>query len=187
MPPLRGLGNLGGGGQGNSSLQSNAPTAAPHGKKRDKFLQLLKPYSRSPSPNPPTSVSQQAAPHVTTTGSDDLWTQAYHKLPDDLKQHLAMNNHGVADRLQTLQDLLQTAVRAKETSMAKRMNLKWGDKEINVQETADKLVGWITKFKEIGDVAMQYDPIHAALPWAGVRFILLVRSNYSLYYIGDRY
>jgi len=32
------------------------------------------------------------------------------------------------------------AKKAKETSMAKRVNLKWGDKEINVQETADRLV-----------------------------------------------
>ena len=93
-----------------------------------------------------------------------------------------MNNHGVADRLETLQDLLQTAVQAKETSMAKRMNMKWGDKEINVQETADRLVGWITKFKEVGDIAVQYDPVHAALPWAGVRFILLVRNLPLLYW-----
>ena len=43
-----------------------------------------------------------------------------------------------------------------------------------MRETASRLVGWITKFKEIGDIAVQYDPVHAALPWAGVRFILLV-------------
>jgi len=60
--------------------------------------------------------------------------------------------------------------------MANRLKLKWGDKEIDMQETADRLVGWITKFKEVGDIAVQYDPVHAALPWAGVRFILLVRS-----------
>jgi len=170
-------------GQGKGSAQSNSATPAPYGRKRDKLFPFVKRHSRGPSPNPSSSVSPQAAPHVTsTTGSDDLWTQAYHKLPDDLKQHLAMNNHGVADRLETLQDLLQTAVQAKETSMAKRMNMKWGDKEINVQETADRLVGWITKFKEVGDIAVQYDPVHAALPWAGVRFILLVRNLPLLYW-----
>lgn len=32
----------------------------------------------------------------------------------------------------------------------------------------------VNKFKEIGDVAVQYDPSHAALPWVGVRMVLQV-------------
>ena len=81
------------------------------------------------------------------------------------------------DKLQTLQNILNLALHAKEAKAANRLKLKWGDKEIDVQETADRLVGWITKFKEVGDIAAQYDPVHATLPWAGVRFILLVRST----------
>lgn len=41
-----------------------------------------------------------------------------------------------------------------------------------MQGTADRLVGWIMKFKELGDIAIQYDPVHTAVPWAGVRLIL---------------
>ena len=41
-----------------------------------------------------------------------------------------------------------------------------------MREKAVKLVGWIEKFKEVVNIAVQYDPVHAALPWAGVRFIL---------------
>ena len=116
-------------------------------------------------------------PNPSAPGSDDLWAKAYQKLPDELKQQLVMNNCVTADRLQTLQDILETAVQAKDTSMAKRLTLKLGDKVINVHEIADRLVGWITRFKEIGDIAVQYDPVHTALPWAGVRFILLVRTT----------
>lgn len=36
---------------------------------------------------------------------------------------------------------------------------------------------WIDHFKEVVDVAVQYDPVHAALPWAGVRFLLQVHSR----------
>lgn len=32
----------------------------------------------------------------------------------------------------------------------------------------------MSKFKEIGDIIVQYDPGHAALPWAGFRFLLMV-------------
>ena len=131
---------------------------------------------------PPNSVLPQAgqAPHVpSTSGSNNLWTEAYHKLPNDLKQHLGVNK----PELETLQDVLKMAIQAKEANMANKLKLKWGDKEIDVQETADRLVGWIARFKEIGDIVMQYDPVHAALPWAGVRFILLVRS--TIYFIDN--
>jgi len=118
---------------------------------------------------------QQVAPHGHSDkeGDKGLWAKAHDKLPDELKQHL------VLDKLQTLKNVLKTANDAKEANIANRLKLKWGDKEINVQEVADRLVGWIAKFKEVGDIAVQYDPVHAALPWAGVRFILLVRSTTS--------
>ncbi|KAI5817430.1 hypothetical protein BZA77DRAFT_386720 [Pyronema omphalodes] len=36
----------------------------------------------------------------------------------------------------------------------------------------DKLLNWMDKFKEIGDIVVQYDPVHAALPWAAFRLLL---------------
>jgi hypothetical protein len=41
----------------------------------------------------------------------------------------------------------------------------------------EKIIAWVIKFKEVGDLAVQYDPIHAALPWAGVRFFLQVNDS----------
>ncbi len=38
----------------------------------------------------------------------------------------------------------------------------------------EKIVVWVRKFKAVGDIAVQYDPAHASLPWAGVRLILQV-------------
>jgi len=35
-------------------------------------------------------------------------------------------------------------------------------------------VEWVKKFRDVGDVVVQYDPTHAALPWAGVRLLLQV-------------
>lgn len=77
------------------------------------------------------------------------------------------------ERLESLKQLLGHAMRAKRENITGQWKVKWGGKEINVREKAEKLVGWITKFKEIGDIVSQYDPVHAALPWAGVRFILI--------------
>jgi hypothetical protein len=49
-----------------------------------------------------------------------------------------------------------------------------------VRDLFEKFVRWIDMFKEIGDVAIQYDPAHAALPWAGIRLILQVSDSLSL-------
>ena len=143
----------------------------------------------APSPTPPGSILHQVAPPISSAGGgDDLWTKAYYKLPDELQQQLGMNQPGAVDKLQTLQSVLQMAVQAREANTANRLKLKFGNREIDVQEAADRLVGWVTEFKEVGDIAVQYDPVHAALPWAGVRFILLVRSIiHCLYFIGDLY
>jgi hypothetical protein len=53
-----------------------------------------------------------------------------------------------------------------------------------------KVIKWIDLFKQVRDTAVQYDPVHAALPWAGVRFLLQVYSvnsgkNYTNSSFGD--
>ncbi|KAI5811986.1 hypothetical protein BZA77DRAFT_347362 [Pyronema omphalodes] len=35
-----------------------------------------------------------------------------------------------------------------------------------------KLLNWMDRFREIGDIIVQYDPTHAALPWAAFRLLL---------------
>lgn len=45
---------------------------------------------------------------------------------------------------------------------------------INLRDRAEKILEWVDKFKQVGDIAIQYDQAHAALPWAGIRFILQV-------------
>jgi hypothetical protein len=41
----------------------------------------------------------------------------------------------------------------------------------------EKIIFWIDRFKDVGDNAVQYDPGHAALPWAAIRFILQAAVN----------
>ena len=101
--------------------------------------------------------------------SNDLWSKAYTQLPEEYKKDLDK-----LDKLDVLQKLLATAKQAEEENAAKPYKLKLGDQEIDVREKAQAFMGWLNKFKEIGDIVVQYDPVHAALPWAGVRLILMV-------------
>ena len=43
-----------------------------------------------------------------------------------------------------------------------------------IRDVFEKIIRWVEMFKQAGDVAVQYDPAHAALPWAGIRFLLQV-------------
>jgi hypothetical protein len=52
-------------------------------------------------------------------------------------------------------------------------------KEIILRDVAEKIVFWLNKFKDVGDVAVNFDPVHASLPWAGVRFLLQVLISLS--------
>jgi hypothetical protein len=40
-----------------------------------------------------------------------------------------------------------------------------------------KVLGWVNRFKEIGDIIVQFDPVHPALPWEGFRFLLQLCSD----------
>jgi hypothetical protein len=33
-------------------------------------------------------------------------------------------------------------------------------------------VKWLDRFKQVGDVASNADPVHVGLPWAGIRVLL---------------
>ncbi|KAI0971602.1 hypothetical protein F4678DRAFT_433483 [Xylaria arbuscula] len=41
-----------------------------------------------------------------------------------------------------------------------------------IRDALDKTIVWLNAFKEVGDIAVNYDPVHAALPWAAFRFLL---------------
>jgi hypothetical protein len=49
--------------------------------------------------------------------------------------------------------------------------------DVILRDVFAKVIVWVNKLKEVGDMAVQYDPVHAALPWAAVRFVLQVTVN----------
>jgi hypothetical protein len=71
--------------------------------------------------------------------------------------------------------LRKTSEKSKEVCIEKRW--KYTRKNggvVILRDVFDKIIEWIDKFKQIGDTVAQYDPVHAALPWAAIRFLLQV-------------
>jgi hypothetical protein len=54
-----------------------------------------------------------------------------------------------------------------------------GHKEYSARGLVDKTVNILNKFIGVGDVAASFDPVHAALPWAAVRFVLVTLTASS--------
>jgi hypothetical protein len=84
------------------------------------------------------------------------------------------------DKLAILKDVLEAVDEKKKMCLQKRWKYKKGGKEIIIRDKLEKVLEWVNRFKEVGDIVVQYDPAHAALPWAGVRFLLQVRPYNSI-------
>ena len=82
-----------------------------------------------------------------------------------------------------LQDIVDLVRKAEDTCKERRWKCKGlrGEK-IVIRDVFAKMTSWIDKFKGVVDVIVQYDPGHAALPWAAVRFILTVRVPIDLFW-----
>ena len=71
-------------------------------------------------------------------------------------------------------DLRSTVDKTRKDAESHRWKIKTRNGTIVLREHFNKMVSWIQKFIAVGDTVVTYDPGHAALPWAAVRFILQV-------------
>jgi hypothetical protein len=114
-----------------------------------------------------------ADPFLNHRPEDSIWEKALEVLGDEDKRNVDFHRE---DKLAILRDVLNAVDEKKRTCLEKRWKYRKGNKEIIIRDQLEKLAEWVNKFKDIGDCAAQYDPAHASLPWAGVRFFLQVRS-----------
>lgn len=107
-----------------------------------------------------------------------LWNEAFENLSEDDKKVLRNGIDISKLNARTMPTQVLASVEEKKNECIRkqwRFTKKNGD-EIMLREVFEKMSSWINKFQEVGDVVTQYDPAHAALPWAGMRILLQVRS-----------
>ena len=107
----------------------------------------------------------------TESPADNLWRKALDSLDGDLRVGLDFKNSTKKD---IITKTLSTAEEKRQLCLRKRWKLNIGSKEIILRDVLEKIIRWLNHFKALGDVAAQSDAGHAALPWAAVRFILMV-------------
>lgn len=102
----------------------------------------------------------------------DPWSIALEKL--SLEDKETMSRIELDSKLDILQHL-QTTARERQTECEdQRWKFELKGRKIIIRDVLEKIIVWIDKVKQIGDIAVSFDPVHAALPWAGIRFLLQV-------------
>lgn len=121
------------------------------------------------------------APAISTNppnASTDLWARAVAQVPDKYQQNINFSSDVKNEALRDLHIQTETA-RKKAIDSRWKLTRKNGETVI-IRDVAEKIVRWINLFSKVGDAVTQYDPGHAALPWAAVRFVLQVYRNISI-------
>lgn len=128
----------------------------------------------TPTPNTraaPLGVVVQVQPGPTPAVPSQVWKKAFMSLPEHDQQTL---DFGTSDRVALLCEVLALTEEKRTLCLQRQWKIPLGGKNINLRETADSLCAHVQKFVLIGDTIIQYDPVHAALPWAAFRFLLQV-------------
>jgi hypothetical protein len=120
-------------------------------------------------------MAATSATTATQVSCNNTWQNALDRLEPDLK--IALTSVGTRKV-----DVLSAVLRVAEDKRQLCIRKQWkftapNGKIIVVRDVLEKVVGWIDRYKAVGDVASQYDQVHAALPWAAFRFLLSVATG----------
>jgi hypothetical protein len=141
---------------------------------------LRRPSSRSPlglldrSRAVPARTSSPGAAN-TRCGSSILADALEALGPDDreLTSSLLLPSNAISvdvafDEVHTRARVLQ------QRCKIKRWSWNYKGRQVYLADQVDKVVRLLDKFKPVGDLIANVDPVHVGLPWAGIRAILEV-------------
>jgi hypothetical protein len=153
---------------------------------------LRDPHNENPSQVQPTatpaSITVQSASSVA-----NIATSSATKLPKDLVSRellrkaleaLEESERSIIKHLLTptgdgintiLKNLVKYAEHKRTLCENKRWTFQWRGQTIELQKKASSVLEWLDRFKGVGDVVANADPVHIGLPWAGIRLFIEVR------------
>jgi len=140
-------------------------------RKRDRLRQLFSPGSAGGScQNVPAPPNSSATSIVGPQGFQDrVFLLLSQQDQDTIRQHTLPN---ATDVDAVVQQAL-TATREKQVICeSKRWTVPFCGHTVVLREKADNIVKWLDRFKQVGDIASNADPVHVGLPWAGIRVLL---------------
>ncbi|TEY50625.1 hypothetical protein BOTCAL_0275g00140 [Botryotinia calthae] len=108
------------------------------------------------------------------TVAENRWHKAWESLKKEDANEIKLDPTRT-DYLDILQDIHNLATKKKEVCIQKAWKYKKSDgTTVIIRDLFEKILVWVNKVKDIGDIIVSYDPGHAALPWAAVRLLLTI-------------
>ncbi|KAI1658927.1 hypothetical protein F4813DRAFT_33676 [Daldinia decipiens] len=105
------------------------------------------------------------------------WTLAIEQLRKQEGGCFELDGISKQEPLATLNDVLKATNEKKDECIKKRWKVTLKGRTIILRDVLEKIAVWVDKFLMFGDIAIQYDPVSAALPWAAVRLIMKATVN----------
>lgn len=130
----------------------------------------------SPNTTAAPSSSQQLVPN--SSFDLNLFEEALELLSDGDRSIIRKHTLPTAGEIDLA--LVQAIAAAKvkqRRCIERRWTFTFAGRAVTLEDEADKVVHWLNRFKCVGDVVVNVDPVHAGLPWAGIRFLLEVRAT----------
>jgi len=141
--------------------------------------QSMSPVTLNPV-HPAPSGQPVALPNSNRSTSRDLWADALRDLSTEDQQaieRLQPTQETKQPLSETIQELLRLTKMVQDKCEAKSYRFQFRGRDIILRDVAGKIIFWLNKFKDIGDIAVNFDPVHARLPWICVRFLLQVCNS----------
>ncbi|TRX91334.1 hypothetical protein FHL15_007756 [Xylaria flabelliformis] len=107
---------------------------------------------------------------TSTSQTGSKWEQALQRLRKEDQEHFNAVNKSTHTPLEVLDGVLAAVSKRKEDCLRKRWNTVVDGRTIYIRDVLEKI-------SAIGDIVIQYDPRHAALPWAAMRLIMQTGIN----------
>jgi hypothetical protein len=149
-------------------------------RRRDRLLQFI---SHGPTRGSTQQLSASSAASTSrpnSSGTLIVRQQSFHDRvfvllsqqdQDTIRQHTVQN---ATDIDVVVQQALTAARQKQAICQSKRWTFTFGGYTVVLREKADNIVKWLDRFKQVGDVVSNADPVHVGLPWAGIRALLEV-------------
>lgn len=137
--------------------------------------QLINPNAPGPSSN----ASGLQAPGTSRLQSPGIWNKAFEALDEVDKEtlrRLGCTGPSPDGGLGLTDSLVELCKDKHQQCVDSRWTFAFRGKTIVLRNVTDRITDWLEKFKTIGDVAVNADPLHAGLPWAAVRLLLQVSA-----------
>ena len=101
---------------------------------------------------------------------------AVDQISEEDKQQIDIHN---SDRRGLIQDVIKIVEEKRDLCVEKQWKFRTGSVSAPLRDPFGRIAAWINKFRDVGTIMMQYDPTHAAIPWAAIRFVLEVSRRNS--------